>query len=682
MSYLQLGRSLFWFAVVLVVATTIVVIEPGYIVSSCSPLIQNPGTEFFGASLNLTLSIISLVFIVVIFLVQNANQEYSSRLSGVILREPHFLLTIVFILVGSVFSVSGGYFGLGAPFTLLSYAFSVASVLLVGALITFAAHFISVENIIEYVTEKIKSRISSSRIYQWRLLSLGSHDEEYIDQLTSQTQLLISTCIKAIEQNHEPVVDSCLSSLVQIAEKFVAETGAIEADDDYLQELNDQFRFITSSALNEYTRQKYAEKVAEAVGDIGTAVAKRRKLGTAGAHWAGLLKEIFVDSLSFDRTAAPHFCIKKLGEMSVAAIECGGDSFRNDCARSCVGKLSSISNVCLSNPSVYTASLTGNICVQYQKIYCSYFSAICMGKSVDVYDIKNVLGKLSYTLLESKQTYSGPTKKQSVFSSVFGLDSFSGRILSSVSGHEGEIKSKINMLESCLSKIPSAMKKISCISVCKNYRLIYQGYTQLAFAFSKVQRVMNKIEALKSLNNARLTMLEKEYEHSFEEKEHIGHHLNGETSDYNAILVYFYKDHCSTLIELFEPLAKLYLGIDQKYDRNNQYVDKNLQKLYGQLKLSGAWISRYCDVEAEAPKLWHVLVKDFSDVGNRSPIPGSPMADYGYPTKPSSPGGGWWLRPDELWAYTGFQEEIARELNGEKGEVYFQFHNLLKQNQS
>ena len=99
MSYLQLGRSLFWFAVVLVVATTIVVIEPGYIVSSCSPLIQNPGTEFFGASLNLTLSIISLVFIVVIFLVQNANQEYSSRLSGVILREPHFLLTIVFILL-------------------------------------------------------------------------------------------------------------------------------------------------------------------------------------------------------------------------------------------------------------------------------------------------------------------------------------------------------------------------------------------------------------------------------------------------------------------------------------------------------------------------------------------------------------------------------------------------------
>jgi hypothetical protein len=351
----QYGRALFWITAGLVTAAVIAVslIEIGYPIAPLTPLVQPPSNGFFASSLNLILSIISLVFIVVIFLVQNANQPYTSRLSGVILRDRYFLATIGFVLIGSIVSISGSYFDLGAPFTLGGYAFSIATVLLVGALIAFAGYFINIANIIEYITRQIENDISTERIYRPTPFSIPLQDEEYIGRLTSQTQLIVSTCIKAIEQNQQPVVDSCLDALTRITERFLAETTERDVDEDFLQELNDQFQFIGSAAFEEYTRQKYSESVVEAIGDIGVEITESREIGTLGGSWASLLGNLFQDSLEFDRTTTASISIQKLGEMSISAIK-QGDS---DSVRVYQSELETISTICTAGNHPYLANL-------------------------------------------------------------------------------------------------------------------------------------------------------------------------------------------------------------------------------------------------------------------------------------------------------------------------------------
>jgi len=102
-----------------------------------------------------------------------------------------------------------------------------------------------------------------------------------------------------------------------------------EVNDEFLNELNDQFQFIGAAAFDDCTRQKHSENVVETVGDIGLAITKQRELGATGSRWPNLLKSQSEDSLEFDRTAAAYISLRKLGELSTAAILNGdGDHYR------------------------------------------------------------------------------------------------------------------------------------------------------------------------------------------------------------------------------------------------------------------------------------------------------------------------------------------------------------------
>lgn len=366
----QYGRLLFGTAVGTVLASLIisVAIGTGNSIPIFSMLSRTPTSNFFGSSLNLILSIISLVF-----LVQNATQEYSSRLSSVILRDRHFLATIGFILVGSIYSISGSYFDAGAPFTLIGYAFSIATILLVGALIAFTRYFLNIANIIEYITKQIENEISTDKIYRPNPFGVPLQDDEYIGHLTSRTQLIVSTCIKAIEQNQQPVADTCLDSLTRITNQFLDQTTDQDVNEDFLQELNDQFQFIGSAAFEEYTRQKYSESVVEAIGEIGVNITKTRELGAQAGSWASLLGDLFTDSLEFDRTNAAGLSIQKLGDMSLSAINQGDF----DTVRFCMGEFEDISTVCAAGNHPYLANLMQSLHGQYQKMYQPISTHFC-----------------------------------------------------------------------------------------------------------------------------------------------------------------------------------------------------------------------------------------------------------------------------------------------------------------
>jgi hypothetical protein len=673
----QYGQALFWTAVgtVAVAGICVILIETGYSIGLLNPLIQAPANDFFGSSLTLILNIISLVFIVVIFLVQNANQAYSTRLSGVILRDRYFLATIGFVLAGSIFSISGSYLDLGAPYTLVGYAFSVATVLLVGALIAFAGYFINISNIIEYITRQIENDITAGRIYKPNPFGLPLQDEEYIARLNNRTQLIVSTCIKAIEQNQQPVVDSCLDSLERITNQFLEETTELDVDEDFLQELNDQFQFISTAAFEDYSRQKHSERVAETIGDIGVAITKSREVGSQGGLWAKLLEQIFTDSLEFDRTTAASISIRKLGEMSITAIN-RGDS---DSVRIYQSSLENISTICATGNHPYLAGLLQTLHGQYQDMYAAYLNALLVEGYVFDYDVQVLFEDFAESFNQAKTNYDR-YNTQIAHTGVFEVEPFAGTIAVPLLQHEEVDPRTQPHLQEYLEELVDFLRNVGVANIEANQPEVYKGYTQFLFTFEQTEPLETDAnrELITQLNDVWLELVAKTYETANESEENVDHHLNKQMGDFTALLIYFHREEPELLADLIEPLAETYRNQRDTYDRSNSHVDHNLTSFYKQLKLVGAWINRFHDPQTVTPQLWNILVDDFYKIPEiNSKIPRRLMPKYGYPSTNRSYQDTWRPQHNMIWQ-TEFQEEIAATLNGEDGSNYVEFHERLE----
>jgi hypothetical protein len=676
----QYGQLFFWLAVGVVGVAVLIVaaVAIGYSHPYLTWLVQAPNDGFFGSALNVILSIISLVFVIVVFLVQNATQEYSSRLSGVILRDWYFLSIIGFVLIGSAVSLSGSYFGLKPPFTLLGYAFSLATVLLVAALIAFTGFFINIANIIEYVTGQVERDISTNQIYKPNPLGLPLQDEAYISRLTSQTQLIVSTCIKAIEHNQQPVVDASLDALERIVKRFLAETTKADVDEDFLQEVNDQFQFIGSAALDEASRQKYADSVVTTIGDIGVAITESRELGTQGGLWANLLGDFFTESLQYDRTKAASFSIQKLGEMNIAAIKQGDF----DSTRAYQAELEDISSICTAGNHNYLARLLQSLHGQYQEMYAAYLDNLLTDGHVAEYDLPQLLEEFADSFNEANSNYSH-YNQQILYAGLFGVQPFAGKVAAPLLDHNPDVRTQQHLAD-YLEELIDFLHSISLTEVEANHPELYKGYTQFLFIFGQIDPFDEHIEldTVSELNEVWLDLVSETYIQAIENEDHVDSALNERLSDVTAMLIYFHKDDPEKLADLIEPLAEVYQELDEHYDDDHDYADKNLGRLYKQLKLAGAWVNQFHDPQATTPQLWDILVEEFYEIPeSRGRIPRGLLPKYGYPTNTMFSRDQWWLYPDTLWSYTEFQDKIADALNGEDGSNYSEFHEQLKNHQ-
>lgn len=677
LSFYQYGKVGFWTAVAVIVISAIGITlgELGFSIDALSILVQNPSSGFFGSSLNLILSIISLVFVVVIFLVQNANQEYSSRLSGVILHDKYFLWTIGFILAASIFNISGSYFSWGPPLTVIGYAFSISTALLVGSLIAFAAYFVDISNIIDYIVKDLKQQISQDRIYRPAFLGIALQDEDYVSKLNTDTQLIVSTCIQAIEENQENVVNTCLNALSEIVEKYLEETTPSEVNDDFLNELNDQFQFIGSAAFDDYTRQKYSETVVETIGDIGLAITNHRELGSPGSRWANLLKSLFQDSLEFDRTAAAHIALRKLGEMSVTAIS-NGDM---DSYRVYQGEVDTLATLCASANHSYLAGLLQNANHQYQKMYVAFIDALCTDGYAPDIDVSTLLEDFADSFNQAKSNY-GYYSKQVLFAGLFGLNPFAGRVGAHLQQHQDINPAEQRYVSEYLSELVNFLREISLQNPEDNHTDIYKGYTQFLFVLQEAAPVESdaKRQILIDLNGNFARLIEKDYRRSLEATENLDHGINHRITDFYALLIYFYREDPDVLATFLNPLVNLYTDLINDYPSPGAINERTLHRLYQELKIFGAWISQFHDLDDINPELKEALTENFQEIdtsGRR--IYTSELQRYDYPTNTFQYRDDWWLRPDTIWT-NGFQDRICNTLNGD-GTQYEEFHNELQE---
>lgn len=676
-SHYSIGRFFFWIAVSVVAGTLLFVLYNNFILPYEFYLYPATTENFFSSSLNLMLSIFSLVIIVVIFLIQNTTQEYSSRLSEIIFYDKYFLASVGFVLLASGFSITAHFFKLENFFALLGYSFSIATILLLGSMIGFTAYFINVQNIIEYVTTDIENNIKAKKIYKKNPFNLPIQDDDYIENLTTKTQLIVSTCIKAIEKNQKPVVDSCLRAFERITSRFLEETTNEDVNENYLIELNDQFQFISSATLQNNPQKKYSKAVVETIGDIGINITSSRILGNQGGLWVKLLVDLFQPSLSLNRRDTASAIIDKVGDTNIRAIN--KKHYQN--ALLFHENLKEIGSILTKNYNGNLATLLQNLFLQYQHVYVAYLDNFLTTGEVAEVNLRQLVDDFS-VLFNDAKLESKFYGLQTICAGLFGLNSFALKIQAKLPGQKLDDARKLNQLKKLLESLVDFIDRISTNNIKENYGGLFKGYIQFLYLFERANSLgsTKKKELVTSINEAWIKLMRKSYREAFQREKKVENELNKYGSEFIGILIYFHKNEPEVIAELIDPYVDLYKEMKDISEPGDKYVEQNRKRLYKLLKIIGAWLNKINHLENGFSKLWNILVNDFSLDDSMTEHKIVPILQrYGYPVSSSYTNNLWWLQPDKLWQNTDFQDDIAQLLNGKEGRNYIRFHKKLKQ---
>lgn len=667
------GKVVFWFSFLVTAILAIVVVLQPFNTGSIIQCLSND--VIFDQSLGLVLNFMSIIFVLVIFLIQNANQEYSPRLSMLIFRDNYFLAILGFILFFSVFNLTGLYLELGAPYDLVSFVLSIVAVLLIGVMILFTGYFLSISNIVEYVTNRILQKIEPRNIYTAWIPIIPMHDDEFTAELNKDAHLLISTGIKAIEKNQRDVVESTLNSVSEITNRYLEQTSGEITDDDFLNEIADQFEFLTRASLENYTRQKYLEDIVEAMGDLALSIIQHREMGGQNQMAGRLLKsieEVFYRAYGLDLTAVGHICINKINEVSMAALneaDQGSYDFYND-------RLDNIAEFCGETKQYYAAILLQRALNKYQWQFVKLVQLLLDRKMImEDWKLKEFFQDLGDRFLEACRDRSH-AQWQLLYAALYGVESFNLK-LNALNLQDIDNPRIEHGLMDYLEEYLNFHHRILTTDLDTNHMWAYDAYPEYLYLLNREVGLRDefRLNLVKKVNDDWLDILEKQFRRSLDERENLDLHLKESMTDYFAVLIYLNKDDEELLQEFTKEIVQLYENLPKDHD--DVVLDRIPRTLYQQLKLYGCWLSQYKDLEEFAPELHEMLISDFEDVSNLGKaLPASPLHKYGYPTKNTSrweqP---WFLSPSRVWG-NSFQYEIASELNREG--YYAQFHEQLK----
>jgi hypothetical protein len=147
--------------------------------------------------------------------------------------------------------------------------------------------------------------------------------------------------------------------------------------------------------------------------------------------------------------------------------------------------------------------------------------------------------------------------------------------------------------------------------------------------------------------------------------------------DYFAIFIYLFQNNPEIINDIVQQFMEFYNDIKGKEEDENQ--QRIIRSLYRELKLYSCWINIFPNLEEINKPLIDLLKRDFYEptFPNRVSIP-SLFEQYGFPENSISRLNRlWYLHPSYMWG-NRFQNEISEKLNGKEGEIYKEFHEMLK----
>ena len=644
---------------ILVLLVTAVIWKPFGI----GPVIQevsNPA--IFGQSLSLILNFMSIIFLLVIFLIQNANQEYSSRLSLLIFKDRYLIAILTFILGFSSFNLTGLYLGWEAPFDLVSYVLSIIAVLLIGAIILFTGYFLNISNIVGYVTDRMLRKIEPRNIYSAQRPLVPKHDEEFTENLVKDVHLLFSTGRRAIEEDQREVFESTLDSITEVSDRYLEQTSGEITNDELVNEIADYFEFLIKTALEDDSRQKYLEDIATAMGGIALSIVEHRDMAGQSQMAGRLLKsmkDLFVKAYGLDLTSVGHVCIDKIDEVAVAALEDGDyDSYSYYNSH-----LDEIAEICAETKQYYSAVLLQGALNKYQMQYVRMIQLLLDRKLViEEWQVQDFFNDLADRFNEATKETSH-SQIQLLYAAFYGADSFNSKLKEAdIQGIENP-RTEQRTKES-LGEYVDFHHRVITKNSGDNHAFAHDAFPEMLYLVSHEFELGNesKAELVKQINENWLDLVEQYHLRCIEEDEGVYSEFEESMMDYYAFLIFFHRGDRELLKEFTKEIVDIYNNLPES--QNSRWADAVNRSLYKHLKLHGCWLSLSYSLKDSFTVLFKTLVNDFQEVEHRGKaLPTTATEKYGYPSKHGTGWyGPWFMSPSQIWG-NQVQYAVSDEMN-------------------
>lgn len=699
-------RDLSWYSwgkAVFAVATALpILLIIGYFVPQTSDfiaqLIISREQPFSSNSLILMVNMIGFVFIISIFLIQNTTQTYSPNLSKEIFRDKYLVLIFIFLLTIAFYNLSALYFQLEQIYQLLSYILAVSSFFYLISLALVTAHFLDISNSIEKAEKRICSKITESNLYKSNPIA-PLKDEEFIDELTSDTLLITNTGIVAIENNDHELVVSCIRSLEQIGEEYI---GLLQdpTDDDFLTELNDQYEFLIQSSSREYTSQKYLEPLSEALGHLSRLTLLSTENKTQTSMWLRSLQNVFQQTYpEMDRTEALGKSISELNRTVVLSLNADLTS-SNQHYWGYTHYIEKIGKLSLQNKALFPL----RACIgAYRWHYISMVnSLISGGPYFQAHQVKKPLDDLAELYINAKKNGFDASLLDAVLFNLnsftvlfrcYGLYSLTGNQAAAVHRISTSPPEEMELRPRESVDLPNARAEQEFIEYCEefinfltrmaktcpgtNYHDPYSSFPEMLFVFSNdidLEYVDDTI-LVEELTERFLNVMKKEIRQSNNGRpdSRVREYL----FDYLIISLYFSRNDD-------ELLSKVMSEFVDCYENGKHYHSKNdLRWLYRFLKFAGLILDSYSGLNRSEKVLEDVLVSDYfkpsdalSQGASQALMPA--VAKLGYPTDMSH--GVMKLSANQMWPQN-FQPILEVEFYQDIGERMKEFNEYLESKQ-
>lgn len=294
------------------IAIIIIILLPNFYFARNSP--------FFSDSLRLLVNLVGFVFIVVIFMIQNVAQSYSSNLSREIFRDKYLIWIFSGLVLIALYNLFGLYFELNEVYQFLSFILAIISFFYILSLSLLTTYYLNIENTIIRVEQRIKSDISKDTIYE-NLEKFETKDDDFIEYLGNNCLLITNTAIAAIDNNEHQIVIRCIESLENIGVTYLHLLES-SARDDFITELNKQFELLIRKTSEEYTTQKYLDDLYKSLGSLAretyTSTYDRSQTGSWLRSLENIVKQIYPE---MDLTEAVGGSVKEINRTVIIAIQ-------------------------------------------------------------------------------------------------------------------------------------------------------------------------------------------------------------------------------------------------------------------------------------------------------------------------------------------------------------------------
>lgn len=278
-----------------------------------SGVIYDTVGDFRPESLLFMIQLVGFVFVIVVFLIQNTTQAFSTNLSNEVIKDKYIISILILFLCLTGFSISGVYYNFEGVLVFFNFSFLLSSLIFLLSLTFIVSHYLDVSNIL--ITRKNRTVRSIDRESLFRFPEIENEDK--LEKLKSESTFYSNTALEAIDNREYDTAGTCIICLEDLGVVYLQHVNT-PVDKEFIQELNDQFHFLIHELGDEYSHQKNLNNLVDTIGVLSRATYINTQNDDQTSLWLASLREIFeLTKDELDRTEAYGKSISEINRVNV-----------------------------------------------------------------------------------------------------------------------------------------------------------------------------------------------------------------------------------------------------------------------------------------------------------------------------------------------------------------------------